>query len=517
MAGSFGHHLRGAGVDVLIVEGRAQRPSILVVEGGRARLRSAEWLWGMPTSEAVRLIKEALGPTAKAAVIGPAGEHLVKYASIITDDRRAFGRGGAGAVMGSKNLKAVVVKGMARPPRLAEPEKYRALLRRVVGHLSSSPKVKQFREVGTQAAPLQVAGWGILPSYNWRKSVFEGATKISYPLLRERFVVKDVGCFNCPIKCTKLTLVREGDYAGAFSAGPDYEALYALGSCCGIDCAEALIAADMLCDDLGLDVISTGVAVAFAMECCERGLIDDQGLGLRFGNHEALIKAIKLIAYRRGLGDLLADGVKEASAKVGHGSERFAMHVKGLELGGYDPRGSKGQGLVFAVGSRGGCHHSLGIVARVEAGRPDRLLIEGKARLVKEMAEEWVAYDSACVCAFSTARDAIPLSTLAELLEYSTGSSFNEQDLRRAGSRALTVERVFNCREGLTRRDDDLPPRILEESVEEGPVKGASLTREELEALKTQFYSEMGWDPSTGVPTPKTLSDLELTSLVKLT
>ncbi|MEM3387490.1 MAG: aldehyde ferredoxin oxidoreductase family protein [Nitrososphaerales archaeon] len=510
--GAFGLELKKAGYDGLVIEGKANKPTYLQIEDGELHFRDAGWLWGIPVFEATRLLRETLGYDYRTIMIGPSGEKLVKIAGIISDDRRASARCGVGAVMGSKLLKAVAVKG-SKEYTVADPAKFDEALKEAFKNIGIQPGPwKEFRQTGTQSGPIKNNAWGILPTANWRESVFDKAAEISYPLLRERFVVKDTGCNQCPIRCTKLTLVKDGPYAGAATDGPEYETIYAFGSACKIGDPRPIIAADMLCDDLGLDTMSTGLTIAWAMEALEKNAISKSeldGLNLRFGSDEGLLNAIKKMAYRDGaLGKLLSDGVREAARKVGKGSESYAMHVKGLEIGGYDPRGSKGQGLVLAAGSRGGCHHAYGVASFVEIPQGTATSAKGKGLLVKGTLRVRVMIDSSPLCAFAASR--VPPPLLARLISAATGMEMQLSDLERAADRIATLERAYNAREGVRREHDTLPDRLLKEAVPDGPNKGAVLTPEELELMKTELYEAMGWDTSTGIPKRSTLEALGL-------
>jgi len=509
--GDFGPAIKRSGFDAIIVGGRTEKPVYLSVDDGKAVLRDAEWLWGVPTFEASRLIKETVGADSRIALIGPAGERLVKFSSVITDNRRAFGRGGAGAVMGSKNLKAVAFRGTKRP-LVANRELFSSTLQEIHRSIRENPGPrKDFPLSGTQDGSLTCSGWGIYPTRNWTSGTFEGAEKISYPRLRDNFVIRDTGCVGCPTRCAKITLVREGPYAGSLTEGPEYETLYALGGCCGVDSPEALITADMLCDNLGLDTMSTGVTIAFAMECFGKGLItkeDTGGLEFNFGNHDTVVKAVKMCAYRQGFGDTLAEGTRRLAEKIGRGSERFAMHVKGLELGGYDPRGAFGQGLQFAVGSRGGCHHSLGLPARVETVKRIQFEVEGKGKMLKSLAISRVLFDCAELCTFIN--NAISLENIASLLTAVRGEVVTAKDLETIGERIITLERAFNACMGLSRIDDVLPRRLLEDPLPDGAARGRTVKAEDLELMKEEFYRGMDWDVETGLPTRNCLERLEL-------
>jgi len=510
--GGFGPALKRSGYDAVIIEGESSEPVWLFIDNGKATLKDASRLWGTPVFEATRLIKENVGYDVSIATIGPAGERLVKIAAVITDDRRAAARGGPGAVMGSKKLKAIAVRGK-QTLRIANREVFSNTFKQIHENIRVQPGPwKEFPETGTQSGPRKNDAWGILPTKNWQEAVFEGATRISHPSLREKFVIKDKGCPGCPVKCTKVTLVKDGTYAGALTDGPEYETLYALGSACGVDVPEAIITADMLCDNFGLDTISTGVTIAWAMECFEREILsleDTDGLELRFGNHKAMVKAVKKIAYKEGnLGQLLAGGSREASQKIGKGTERYAMQVKGLELGGYDPRGSRGMAIVFACGPRGGCHHAYGVSAFIEIPQGNALQSKGKGQLVYETARLRILLDSSPICAFLASR--VPLPLLTTLISSVTGMDLTVEKVKKIASRTMNVERAFNAREGLNEKDDVLPERLMTEPLPSGPNKNQIITQEEFQLMKREFYEAAKWDLTTGLPTRSTLEALGL-------
>ncbi|HLB29070.1 MAG TPA: aldehyde ferredoxin oxidoreductase C-terminal domain-containing protein, partial [Dehalococcoidia bacterium] len=310
----------------------------------------------------------------------------------------------------------------------------------------------------------------------------------------------------CPSPCSHVSRIESGPYRGARTEGPEYETYYAMGSNCGVDRVDAIVAAEEICDQYGLDTMSVGLAIGFAMECYERGLLsseDAEELDLRFGNHAAMVEMTRRIAEGQGLGRLLGQGVRAASREI-PGSEEFAMHMKGLEPGGYECRGLNGQALEFALSPRGGCHHALGLPARVEGMKGTGWETAGKGQLLKKGAVDRILYDCAILCTFPLAilgRDILP-----PLLQASRGQSYSQEDLQKVGMRVLTVERLFNLREGLGRRDDTLPGRLLREPMADGPNAGRAV---DLEPLLDDAYAAMGWD-AEGRPTAATLDELGL-------
>lgn len=506
--GFFGPELRHAGCDVLIIEGRAEEPVYLLLDKGRIRLRAAESLWGMPTDETQYYLKQILGEGVRVACIGPAAERMVRFASIISD-KRAVGRGGAGAVMASKNLKAIVIRGK-REVDVAHPARFHQVVSAIRKNYRESRKIKLFGKYCTPRVLDLVNQRGIYPTRNYQSGFFEGAARINAEA-HQKFVVKKLTCYKCPVCCSNLAVVRQGPYGGAVTEGPEYQTLWSFGGQCGNDCLEAIIAADELCDKFGMDTISAGCVIGFAMECYQRGIISQKetgGVDLRFGNHQAMLLMLRNIATREGLGDVLAQGVREAARVIGKGAERYAMQVKGLEMAGYDPRGAKGMGIAFATSPRGGCHER-GLVTRETFGSPppvDRFSLEGKGKLAMEVQDEMAVLDSLGVCVFPLHNGGMSIHHVAELFSSATGIEYDEGQIMRTGERIWNMERMFNLREGFGRGEDTLPARFLEEPLPEGPSKGQVV---ELDQLLADYYTQRGWDRE-GKVTPEKLKELGL-------
>ena len=506
--GFFGPALRGSGYDVLIIEGRSEEPVYLSIQDGKAELREASHLWGMTTEECQQSIKEELGtPRLEIACIGPAGERAVRMACIISG-KRAAGRGGAGAVMGSKNLKAIAVHGKREVP-LAEPEEFKERQMAIRKKVPEIDRLKVFGKYGTPKNLVLVHERGLFPTQNFQGGLFEGIDRVNH-LEQQKRVIRPVTCHDCPVACGNLTQAAEGPYKDITTEGPEYETFWAFGAGCGNTSIDAIIAADRLCDQLGLDTISTGNSIAFAMECVEKGLLKEEleGLELAFGNHEAMVEMIRRIGYREGIGDLLAEGVRRASEKIDQGAQDFAMHVKGLELAAYDPRGAKGMGIEYATSPRGGCHER-GLISRETFGAPppiDPLSIEEKGAVAKETQDETAVLDALGVCVFPPHNDGMDMNELAQLVSCALGKSWTSEDLLETGERIWNLERLFNLREGFTRADDTLPARLLDEPMKEGPAKGHVV---ELQVLLQDYYKARHWDPN-GVPTLEVLNTLGL-------
>jgi aldehyde:ferredoxin oxidoreductase len=509
--GFFGPNLRFAGYDGLVIEGRAEEPSYLWIHDGKTELRAASHLWGKNTEYCQEAIRKELGDDrVQVACIGPAGEKAVRFASIISG-KRAAGRGGAGAVLGSKNLKAIAVHGTRKVP-IMEAERFEELQMAIRKKAGEADRLKIFGKFGTPKNLVIVNGRGLFPTRNFQGGVFDGIGQVNAEE-QQRRVLRKTTCHACPVACGNLTRAVEGPYEGIVTEGPEYETFWAFGAQCGNTCIDAIVAADRLCDQLGMDTISTGNTIAFAMECAERALIsqkDLEGLDLRFGNHQAMVEMIRRVGYRQGLGNLLAEGVRRAAEHIGQGCEKFAMHVKGLELAAYDPRGAKGMGIAYATSPRGGCHER-GLISRETFGAPppiDPLSITGKGLAAKEAQDETAVLDSLGVCVFPPHNDGMDMKETASLFSFVVGKALNGQDLMTAGERIWNLERLFNLREGFARKDDTLPPRLLHEPMPAGPAKGNVV---ELDHLLQDYYRVREWD-ERGVPTPEKLAKLGLSA-----
>ena len=509
-SGHFGPQLKRTGHDVLIVEGKSEKPVYLVISDDSVKIRDASHLWGMTTDYTQEFIKSELGSERfSVACIGPAGENLVLFACIM-NGRRAAGRGGAGAVMGSKNLKAIAIRG-AKEVDVAHPQALKEGVKQAINEVMSHPATKAFLLYGSTRHIAETNEQGVMPFRNWQEACSPKAEAIYPEHLRSQYLVIDGRCAPpCPLKCAKITLVREGVHAGALTEGPQYEASYALGSCCDITDWAAIIDANSLCNKYGLDLISMGVSLAFAMECCEKGIVSAEitrGEEIKFGDSILMLKLIRDTAYRRGFGSILSLGSKRMSELFGRGSDAFAMQVKGLEMGGYDPRGVKSMALVFACGPRGGCHHAGGYTALAEGamGPEIRLSEKNKGPIVKRSREQKVVEDSAVLCTFIRFR--ISIAVQAKLLSASLGYDISPDDLNAIGERGSNVERAFNVRQGLRRSSDTLPARLLKESPLHGPTAGQVV---ELEPMLNDFYAVCGWDIKTGIPTQQKLNELGL-------
>jgi len=498
--GDWGPELRFAGYDGIIFEGKAKKPVYLWINDGKAEIRDASKYWGKTVNETEDMLHAELDePKAKIVSIGPGGENQVLYAAIMNRKHRAAGRSGVGTVMGSKNLKAVVVRGSGRPP-IADLENMKATRKRILAKLKENPTTGEgMPTFGTSVLVDATNGAGILPTYNFKTGVFDGADKINAAAFQKEVYTKSCACWGCPVACGKVS----GD-----GEGPEYEAIALMGASCGIDDPHAITKAFHLCNNMGIDAISYGGTLACAMEMVEQGKIPTDKLNgekIAFGSTEALIDLVRKTALREGFGDDLAMGSKRLAEK--YGSPESAMHVKGLELPGYDPRGSKGQGLAYATSPRGGCHvRSFPFAAEV-AGWPiklDPFTVEGKENITKAFQEIYAMDDSLVVC--KLLGWALDAQDLTDLLNAVTGWGWSEDDFMKAGERVWNIEKLYMLREGFTRKDDTLPRRFLEEPMPEGPAQGETV---DLETMLDAFYALCGWDEN-GIPLEEKLDDLGL-------
>ena len=525
--GHWGSELKMAGYDHIVIAGKARHPVYLWIDNDRIQIRDARPLWGKNTWETDELIREDLGErTAQVAYIGPAGENLVRFAAIICNHARAAARCGPGAVMGSKNLKAIAVRG-DRGVQVADKAALQEAVEEAVGAILGDPLYESAKTYGTLAITPLAQALGFLPTRNFQESTFNGAEKLRGEVFLEKYATKHKGCYNCPVACSRFYKVSDGPYASTRGEGPEYESVSALGAKCGNDNFEAILHANTLCNQLGLDTISTGNTLAWAMECREKGILtQDQldGLDLRFGNDEAMVELIKKMAAREGIGDLLAEGAHRAAQKIG-GADRV-IHSKGLDYPAVDIRGTKGMALSFAVSPRGGDHLkglSLYEVApdlyaqdiRKEIGinvTPQYWLqYETKAVLMR-WHENWhCVVDSLGLCKL----EGIALKPLLpkhfqRMLAAATGWDISVKELEHIGERIWNLERLFNAREGMRREDDFPPRRLLEEPITTGPAQGERLDRKRYEQMLTEYYRLRGWDPDTGIPTSEKCRELGL-------
>ena len=489
------------GHDAIVLRGACERPSALLVDVDGARLVDAEDLWGLSAQEAEDRLRERLGKAWRVASIGPAGESQVRYATVSHDGRHA-GRGGLGAVLGSKLIKAVAVRQGARvglSDHAGVVASARALRERSFG-----PATAKYRELGTLANLLSFNEISTLPTRNFQEATFDGAEELAAENLAEARTVARDSCASCSIGCEHI-YKKAGGGAGV---RVEYENVFALGPLCGVRDPDAVLAASGRCDELGLDTLSAGGTIAWAMECAERGLIDAPWL--RFGDGDALLRALDEIGARRGLGDLLAEGSRIAAARIGPEAEAFAVHVKGLELPGYEPRTLQAMAVGLAVNARGADHNRSGAYEADLSGRHDRLdggALHASAALDTE--DRAAVMDSMILCKFLRGVFSEPWPEWAALMRGVTGWDVTGDELLESAKRIVLAKRMFNLREGWTRADDTLPPRLLTESLEMTSGRSATLTRATLERMIDAYYELRGLDP-TGMPSDAALADLRL-------
>jgi aldehyde:ferredoxin oxidoreductase len=513
-SGMCGIELKRAGYDGIIIQGKAEKPVYLRVFDGGAELRDAGKLWGMDTFESCNAIKSELNlKEVRVASIGPAGERLVKLACIMSDDGRAAGRCGLGAVMGSKNLKAIVIKGSGKI-EIADKDKLVELRKEVLKRVNE----KQPLQFGTAGSVVPFEEMGNLPIKNWTRGRFPSASRISGQTIAQTILKDRKTCFGCPVACGRYVEIKEGPYAPLEGYGPEYETIAMLGSLCMNDHLESIAKANDICNRLGIDTISVGAAIAFAMECYEKGIItrdNTGGIDLSWGNHKAIVKMCELIGRKEGFGTILGEGVKAAAEKIGKGSDRFALHVKGLEIPAHNPYRFKEMGLAYAVSNRGACHNR-GSPAYVSRGilipelgfdtKTDGFTIDGKGRLTKIHQDVCLMLDALGMCKFVVFFGGLGISILADFYTAVTGLKIEPDDLVKTGERIWLLQRVFNIRMGITRKDDTLPERFLKEPILEGPAKGQVVN---LEPMLEEYYELRGLDEE-GKPKEQKLKELGL-------
>ncbi|MCK5560227.1 MAG: aldehyde ferredoxin oxidoreductase family protein [Thermoplasmata archaeon] len=517
MGGAIGAELKYAGYDAIVITGKSAKPVYITIFDDKVELKNAEHLWGKDTRETDYILKRELGNNfAAVASIGIGGENMVRYACVCCDERQS-GRGGVGAVMGAKNLKAIAVHG-TNSISVANPFKFQELIKGYLAKIVDHPDYNKYTKYGTG----EFMDWmnvekGVFPTRNWQQSVFDKREHIDPYYWGPKYVKKNKACFACVRPCGRVFKIENGKYEGTVFDGVEYETLYSLGSQCGNPDIEALGKANELCDLYGIDTISAGVCIGFAMELYEKGILTKEDVGdleLRFGNGEAVPQMVELIAKREGLGNILAEGVKRAAEHIGQGAEDYAIHVKGQEPPAYDMRGLKGMGLAFMSSWRGACHLKSSAYALELTGKywkfkgVDRLSAENKGEEIKAMEDFVTIYDCLGICKFS--RKIYYLEQMQELLEVVTGFKFTEDELMTIGERLTNLKRLFNLREGITRKDDKLPKRILSEPIPEGVSKGHYIKPEEAEMMIGDYYRVRGWDEE-GVPTEAKLEELGIT------
>lgn len=520
--GFFGPALKAQGLDALVLEGISEKPVYLWIEDGKVELRDASHLWGLETGDALNLLKEEHGHIT-AILIGPAGEKMVRYSCVLNDLHHANGRTGMGAVMGSKRVKAVVCpfSGAAKPE---DPELLKEMHKAFSGW-KDLPLSWNLRVYGTSAAIEGNNEKGMLPTRNFREGVFESANDVGGIKMTENMLIDRYGCFSCAIRCKRV--VKGGNYnVDPAYGGPEYETLGSFGPLCGIGELDAVAKAHELCNRYGLDTISTGVTIAWLMECVEEGILSSEETGLSgFGDVEGMLSLIDMIATRKGLGNILAEGVMRASASIGGGSERFALHVKGQEIPMHDPRGKAGISLAYALAPQGADHMQfahdpmfaregtftmesmkcLGILDPVDPLD----LSSSKVTPVVYLWLLWSMMNHLGMCYFVFApRSYFPIHLIPDLVKAATGWDTSLWELLKMGERGLTGTRMINLNLGFTQKDDMIPQRLFE-AIPEGPLSGSRISEEEFYAARQMYYRLLGWDEK-GIPSREKLLELGL-------
>jgi len=527
-AGSFGLESRNAGCMAIVIEGASPTPVYVSVRDSQVTMNDASELWGRSTAQTEDKIKAEIDdPKAIVASIGIAGENLVNYASIISERHRAAGRCGLGAVMGSKKLKAVAVRGTEKL-QVAKVEKLRKLIRTYIDNWKTGGRSDWIRNLpknGTGGGLESLNEQGVLPTENFRKGSFGYAKDIGGETMTKTILVGRQTCPGCPIGCMRKVAVKDGPYAPVLPeyGGPEYETLGSFGSTCCVMDLKAIAKASMLCNMYGIDTISAGVSIGFAMECFERGIItakDTGGIDLIWGNADAIVKLVEEIAHKRGFGSTLALGTRRMAEKFGQGSEEFAAHVKGLEIPMHEPRGKKGLGLSYATSNRGACHlqseqdpvfekenfdPAIGITKKLTLYSTDRTKVD----YVIKTQDFFALYDSLIMCKFAGVGYKTP--ELIQVIEAVTGWDVNAAELMKTGERVFNLCRAFNAREGITRKEDRLPGRMAE-PLTAGPTRGQALDPATLELMLDDYYELRAWDRTTGIPTRSKLEELGLKS-----
>jgi aldehyde:ferredoxin oxidoreductase len=518
VGGYWGAELKHAGFDAIIFEGKAEGPLYLWVHDGEAEVRDAGHIWGKDTGDAQRIIREELGDKlVRVAEIGLGGERLVRYACVINDLHDAAGRTGMGAVMGSKNLKAVAVRGHEKG-KVADAEKLKELTKWLI----QNPKTWSWaHDLGTGGAMEAFVELGNLPIRNFRDGDFSNAKALDARTIKDTIRVGMESCYGCPVRCKKVVKIEEPWGVDPVYGGPEYEALAALGSNCGVDDLKAVCKANEICNRYSLDVISAGDTVAFAMECYENGIltdIDTGGVKLNFGNAQAMVKMVEKIGRREGLGDILAEGVRRAAEKIGRGAERFAIHVKGQEVPMHEPRRSRALGLGYAVSPTGADHmHNLHDMVVANARWVKGLAALGilepvpledlgprKVRALIYVVDWCVLGNCLLMCEF------LPWDHIqkTKIVRAVTGWNTTVWELMKVGERITTMARVFNVREGFTKKNDWLPERFFHPKTS-GALSETAVDPTKLEKARSTYYEMMGWDEN-GVPTRAKLEELDV-------
>lgn len=504
--GHWGPMLRKTGYDGIVFKGKSPKPVYLLLTDSGPQLQDASDLWGKDVFETIDTL-EKRHERARSAVIGPAGERLVRYAAIMNDHHRAAGRGGVGAVMGSKKLKAIVVHGTKEVAQ-SDPEGLKASFK--VATATVKEKSQAFMKYGTSMVVGITGKAGTIPTRNFQTGYFPEYEKIGGDAVVNGYKTKDTACARCPLHCGNLTKA-EKDYK-VETEGPEYETLAMFGSNLGNSNLESIMMANNLCNQYGMDTISCADTIACATELFEKGIItekDTGGIKLAWGDHASMIRLVELTGRNEGFGKLIGEGSRRLAAMYGPEAGKYAMNVKGMEFPGYDPRGIQGMSLAFATSTRGACHlRATMYVPELFQGKLDRFTVKGKAPVLKEFQELFTLLDCMILCKFG-ARNAFGNSwdEMVKLVNMATGAGYTVDELRQVGARAWTMERLFNLREGLSKKDDTLPERLFTVPIHDGPSKGAVVNKADFDNELEEYYKLWGWTLD-GVPTKQALDAL---------
>jgi aldehyde:ferredoxin oxidoreductase len=505
-SGDLGPYLKRQGYDGLIVEGKAEQPVYLVILESGVEFRDASDMILLKTVETETAIRESVGDLSLAILsAGPAAFKGVRFANIMVGDR-SFGRGGAGLVMASKNLKAVAVSSAGSIP-MADPKQLKTIGARAAKLARETRRGHNL--YGTNQYTEIMNKLGCYSVRNFTTSVFEGIDTISKDYVTDHYKVKSAACYRCPVACAQICEVKEGEYQGMRS-DPEYETVGIIGAACGVSDFGAIIAANNLCDEYGIDTMTAGNVISYAMECFEKGLFtfdDTEGLDLRFGNAAAMVEVIRLIGEGKGFGRTLGKGFRELAIEFPE-TRYYMMHVKWMPFAAYEPRGFYGMGLAYGTSSRGACHNVGGWTIRDEliSGQYDRFALHGKGKLVKDLQDTRAYIDSLGICTVVRSTMGFTDQPSGDVLAAATGVDLTPH-LMVIGERIINLERLILNREGLRRQDDYLPRRVMEEPLPEGPAKGSVLTREMYDLMLDEYYLLRGWDQN-GAPTGETLRKL---------
>lgn len=532
MGGHWGAELKFAGYDHIVLHDAAKSPVYIWIQDESVEIKTASDLWGLDVRETTTALQKDLGDKeVKIACIGQSGENLVRFAAVMNSVYHAAGRGGAGAVMGSKKVKAIAVRG-TKDVELWDPDGFRKLALKVRKNLAKDSGAQSLYDYGTSGSLEFVNDLHALPNRNFKYGHLKDPTPLTgQNLVNEGYLLRRVGCFSCTISCHRFVQAKKGSYAGTFTGGPEYESFAALGAQSWLLDTDAIIKANELCNIYGLDAISTGTILAWAMESFERGVLTKKnmdGIELKFGDADSMIKAIELIAFRKGkLGNLLAEGVRRAAEKVGKDSYKWAIcNSKGLEQSNVETRSAKAYALAFAVNPRGPDHlhtetfaefgaspEAIDLIKKLTGSKKwaSPYFTEYRPEIVRWHEDCYAVTDSLGFCAFtSTAAYAVNPENMAELFHLATGIPMNEEKIMLAGRRIITIEKCFNVREGADRRFDDLPWRLMNEPAASGPAKGMMNSKKELHGMLNKYYQLHEWDAKTSWPYKETLEKLDL-------